>query len=278
MEDPLIVSINARLNNIAREKKKKFPYIKTQFLIERAVARLMKDEDLKKSLIFKGGYVGLRVYDSPRYTVDLDAIAHMKNHDEVVGLVKKVMEVDFGDGVWFKYEKEADLKHQNDYGGTQLQYRGGIGKEIPKNLLKHQVVKIDIGTADPVVPQPVEEKFHEMIGEGELSWKVYTRESILSEKIHALLTRGSESSRSKDVFDIVFHLKQANANILKEAIKRTFEYRKDEVPKNVHDKLTEINRTLLKNGWNSAVSSLESPPSFDECFDEMVRWFLDNKI
>jgi hypothetical protein len=48
--------------------------VETVFLIERLVARLIADKKLSQNLVFKGGFVGLRVYDSPRYTIDLDAL------------------------------------------------------------------------------------------------------------------------------------------------------------------------------------------------------------
>lgn len=47
---------------------------RTLFLLERATARMLMDSMLQQHLIFKGGYVALRVYQSPRFTSDIDAI------------------------------------------------------------------------------------------------------------------------------------------------------------------------------------------------------------
>jgi hypothetical protein len=66
-------SINAKLINISREKQIAFQNIQISFLLERMVARLTNSKVLKDKLVFKGGYVAFRIFDSPRYTIDLDA-------------------------------------------------------------------------------------------------------------------------------------------------------------------------------------------------------------
>lgn len=69
MTHPLIRSVSDRLKRIAREKHATYAEILTQFLIERAVARLAIEPSLPDHLIFKGGFVGLRVYGSTRFLI-----------------------------------------------------------------------------------------------------------------------------------------------------------------------------------------------------------------
>ena len=102
------------MKKIAKETKNPFQAVATDFLIERVVFRLATDPNLKNHLIFKGGYVGLRCYKSPRYTVDLDAIAHRKDIKSVVEAAKQAMTSDLGDQVWFALEKITDLQAQNE--------------------------------------------------------------------------------------------------------------------------------------------------------------------
>jgi hypothetical protein len=59
----------------------------------------------------------------------------------------------------------------------------------------------------------------------EISWSVYPIETICAEKIHAMISHGDENSRSKDVHDLAVFLPKVDGPILKEAIKRCFEYR-----------------------------------------------------
>lgn len=51
-----------------------FQNLETAFILERLVARLSADAELHKHLVLKGGFVGLKVYNSARYTVDVDAL------------------------------------------------------------------------------------------------------------------------------------------------------------------------------------------------------------
>ena len=67
-------SIRKQLSNYARERQLVYQNVETAFLLERLVVRITSIKKLQDTIIFKGGYVGLRVHDSGRYTTDLDAI------------------------------------------------------------------------------------------------------------------------------------------------------------------------------------------------------------
>jgi predicted nucleotidyltransferase len=120
MNNPLFRSVSDRLKRIAREKQATYSEILTQFLIERAVARLAIEPGLPESLVFKGGFVSLRVYGSPRFTSDLDAIIYRKNRDEIIKLIKNALSKSLSDHVWFIYENNVDLITQGEYGGVRL--------------------------------------------------------------------------------------------------------------------------------------------------------------
>ncbi|MBI3901121.1 MAG: nucleotidyl transferase AbiEii/AbiGii toxin family protein, partial [Chlamydiia bacterium] len=48
----------------------------------------------------------------------------------------------------------------------------------------------------------------------DLSWSIYPIETIIAEKLHALINRGHLNSRSKDVFDLVAFLPTAKRSLL----------------------------------------------------------------
>ncbi len=169
--------------------------IETVFMIERLVVRLIADKHLASHLVFKGGFVGLKIYESPRYTVDLDALLVKANTEETLERVKRQAESDLNDGVWFRYESQIDLATQGEYGGIRHSYRAGIG-EVLKNLKKAQVVHFDLEVGDPVTPGPQKEQTPSLpSGNDEISWSVYPIETICAEKLHALISYGDENSR-----------------------------------------------------------------------------------
>jgi predicted nucleotidyltransferase component of viral defense system len=258
------------LNQLAKKQKVAHAKVATEFLLERLAIRLVSHPDLEDRLVFKGGYVSLRVYDSPRYTIDLDALLRKGTLESIVKTAQAAAEVDLGDGVWFRLEKTVDLETQGEYGGLRLVLRAGIGEVLP-NLKKAQIVNLDIGKGDPVVPGPVETETPFLLGGGSLSWQVYPVETTVAEKLHALITRGSESSRSKDVFDLNLLLGRCTAAVLKRSLQETFRHRGNELPEDIIDHLERINRRILKMGWMSAVGDLPGPPDFDEEYGQMLQ-------
>lgn len=266
----LAASITARLSDIARKAETPFPYLLTQFLLERIAARLTSDDKLARHIVFKGGYVGLRVHHSPRYTVDLDALVVGLPLTKAAEQARTAIESStLNDGLWFVFEEFVDLRTQGEYGGSRLVFRAGIG-EKPKNLKKTQIVNVDFATGDAIVPAPIEEKTPFILGQGSLSWNVYPPETTVAEKLHAMVTLGDANSRSKDVFDINFLLPKCNAIFLRDALSNTFKSRKDELPKDLIGQLKNIDTSVLKRGWRGAIGAIESEQDFDKTFGEML--------
>ncbi|MFN7904846.1 MAG: nucleotidyl transferase AbiEii/AbiGii toxin family protein [Pseudobdellovibrionaceae bacterium] len=242
----------------------------TVFLIERLVARLISDKSLVKSLVFKGGFVGLKIYASPRYTVDLDALLVKSNIESALKLVKEKAESNLNDGVWFRFESQVDLATQGEYGGIRHVYRAGIG-EVLKDLKKAQVVNFDLGIGDPVTPAPKNVVTPTMLETNEeISWSVYPIETICAEKLHALISRGDLNSRSKDIHDLAIFLPNADSKTLKEAIKKSFAFRETDVPPSFLNVLKKLDTTSLERGWANAVASVKDASSFMIAFQNLL--------
>jgi hypothetical protein len=261
----------SRLSDLANETQTPFPHLLTNFLLERAAMRLTADKKLASHLVFKGGYVGLRVHHSPRYTVDLDALAVNLPLKTAVDMARAAINVrELQDPVWFVFEDLVDLKTQGEYGGARLVFRAGIGEPL-KNIKRAQIINIDFATGDAIVPGPIRESTRYLLGEGSLSWSVYPAETTVSEKLHAMITLGDANSRSKDIYDIGFLLPKCNAKTLGLAIANTFKSRNDDLPKNFIERIEAIDRTILKRGWRGAIGSLSTTLDFDTAFDKLVE-------
>lgn len=55
--------------------------------LERAIARIELNKELAKHLIFKGGFVLLKIFDSQRFTRDADALAEAITQKKLKDLV-----------------------------------------------------------------------------------------------------------------------------------------------------------------------------------------------
>ena len=142
-------SVRQKITDLSNKINIPFQNIQTAFMIERLVARLVTDKNLAKHLVFKGGFVGLRVYNSERYTVDLDALLVNADIESSLALTRKNAESDLDDGVWFKFVGQMDLVTQGEYGGIRQVYRAGIGETLT-NIKKAQIVHFDLGIGDPI--------------------------------------------------------------------------------------------------------------------------------
>lgn len=264
-------SVRQKLTNLSSKMNVPYPNLETIFLIERLVARLMADKELGKRLVFKGGYVGLKVYDSPRYTVDLDALLVKAEIDGTLNLIKEKAAADLEDGIWFHFEDQVDLATQGEYGGTRQVYRAGIG-EILKNIKKAQIINFDLGIGDPITPGPQKVETPSLLQENEdVSWSVYPIETIIAEKLHALISHGDQNSRSKDIHDLALFLPKAELKILKEAIKKCFAFRETDIPPNFLNTLKEIDTARLERGWASATASVPGALSFKSNFETILK-------
>lgn len=112
--------VTSALRRLVKDSDATYQLLFTKLLIERAVARLTHDKLLRDCLVFKGGFVSVSMYNSPRHTTDLDAVLCGKPVDLVLDKIRAAMEVDLDDGVWFQFEKIVDLKTQSEYGGKRL--------------------------------------------------------------------------------------------------------------------------------------------------------------
>jgi len=264
-------SVRQRLINLSLETGIPFQNLETAFMLERLVVRLIADETLHRHLVFKGGFVGLRVYNSFRYTVDVDALVINANVRSTLERVRQKAESNLEDGVWFRFEDQVDLATQGEYGGVRQVYRAGIGK-IPENTKKARIIHFDVGMGDPITPGPQRIRTPSLLSaDEELNWSVYPIETIVAEKMHALIAHGNLNSRSKDVYDLVSFLPKANADILIRALKRCFDFRSTELPSDLSATIDAIDTTSLERGWISATVSIPDRPQFKPTFEKLVR-------
>lgn len=269
--------IKQRLTTLAKERGEPFHRLQTLFFLERAALRLSGDPILSRHLVFKGGFVSVKAYGSPRFTKDLDASLHGLSVEKARQKVIDVLTADANDSVWFTFEGIESAVHQSDYGGVRFIFRAGFTGETT-TVERAQIVHVDIGTGDPITPGERLIQTISPIDQQTLSWLIYPPETIIAEKLHTLIALGSLNSRSKDIYDISLLCKQADPLVLSSAISATFGYRKEERPKSFAGALADIDRSLLRRGWKTAAGYLRDAPDFDQTFDAIIAWLRKNNL
>lgn len=223
MSEQTLQKIPIRLRKVAQERNVAYNMVVTEYLLECIVRRLVSAKDLASKTTFKGGYVCARVYKSPRYTTDIDLTIHGISADEALQQAILLLEQPFEDGAWFQRQNVIDLTMQGEYGGMRIVTRGGLGKK-PTNPSKRQIFHVDIGINDAISPAASELTTDSLSGVGSFNWKVYAVETVVAEKLHTMIDRGSENSRSRDIFDANLLLKQCDLQTLKSSLATTFNH------------------------------------------------------
>lgn len=223
--------------------------------LERIVARIESHKTLREKLIFKGGFVLLKMLESPRFTRDLDALAFDLPKQEVIDSITNVLSVDLNDGLYFGYPEIDNLLDQGQYGGYRVKVPFQIGS-LPTQehkLKKLSRVHLDIGFGDVVTGEAIRSALPSLINtEQPVSWKVYPIESIYAEKLETLVSRGSGNSRSKDLYDLVMIFKESlKTRALVAAIHQTFTNRGTAIPDSFAAFFEQLDFTILNNSWGS---------------------------
>jgi hypothetical protein len=223
--------------------------------IERLVARIEAHRILRDTLIFKGGFVLLKSFDSQRFTRDLDALATAIPKQRLLLQVKEALSVDLNDGLYFAEPKLENLVNQGEYGGYRIRIPFQIGS-LPSDLHKVRKlsqVHLDVSFGDVILGKPKRIKLIPIIeGEKPVSWKIYPIESIYAEKLETLVNRGSANSRAKDIFDLVVLYNEVKTRAgLSTAINKTFANRKTELPTSFLEFFKTLDLTILERSWGS---------------------------
>ncbi len=261
--------IKRKLKKLSEERKIDYNMVVTEYLLECVVRRLVTAKDLASKATFKGGYVCVRVYNSPRYTTDVDLTIRGISADKAVAKSISLIEQQADDGAWFQHQEVVDLLTQGEYGGMRIVTRGGLGTP-PKDAKRSQIFHIDIGINDAISPPPIETISNSLAGIGSFNWMVYSVETVVAEKLHTMIDRGSENSRSRDVFDINLLIDQCDKATLKSSIAATFSHRETSLPQSMSVALTTLDRTVMSRGWRKVMENAATDKSFDETFEEML--------
>ena len=98
--EPTKKVLNA-IRKIANDSSLSVNELRVLVALERIVARIDAFQPLENKLVFKGGFVLLNAYQSPRFTRDVDALARNIGKEALISEVPKALSMDLDDGLNF---------------------------------------------------------------------------------------------------------------------------------------------------------------------------------
>lgn len=222
-------SVHDRLLAKARARGSDFNLLLTRYALERFLYRISTSSS-KESFLLKGALLFSLWYDTPqRPTRDADLLGlQAMEREEMVTVFKDICLIHCEDGMHFLAEsvRASEIREDDRYGGIRIDLLGMLGNaRCP--------VQIDIGYGDAVTPDPELVRYPTILEDNPAPiLKVYPPETVLAEKLEAIVSLGMANSRMKDFFDLHVLIQDYHGDrmLAAEAIRRTFERRRTPVP------------------------------------------------
>jgi hypothetical protein len=132
------------------------------------------------------------------------------------------------DGVVFDAETltVAPIREDQAYGGVRVALLARIASAQIR-------LQIDVGSGDAITPEATSAEFPALLDFPAPRLLVYPRETVVAEKLEAIVQLGMANSRMKDFYDIVVlaNAFEFQGQLLLDAIRATFKRRGTTIPK-----------------------------------------------
>lgn len=219
-------SIRSKLLNIAKQEDVFYQTILTRYFQERLLYRISQTK-YRSNFYLKGGAL-MYAYEkfAARPTLDIDFLGNNISNEgvTVVAAFKEICSVPYEeDGVIYDID---NITAQNI---TEFKDYHGIRLSIPVRMdTIAQVLTMDIGFGDVVTPSPIDLDYPILLDQlPSVNVMAYSLETVIAEKMHAIVDLADQSSRMKDYYDLysILSKEQYDVDTLQVAIVRTFENR-----------------------------------------------------
>lgn len=236
-EEARAVSIRQRLLNKARADGEEFQRLLTRYALERLLYRLGRS-DYQERFVLKGALLFFAWTSRPhRTTKDLDLLGFGEPSVEALAAV-------FGDLCRVPAEEDGldfdagtvaarEIREESEYGGIRVTLTASLaGARIP--------LQVDVGFGDAVTPPAKRVDYPALLDLPAPRVRAYPPETVVAEKLEALVRLGMDNSRMKDFYDLwvlsrEFVMDQA---VLAAAVRVTFVRRQTPLPQEVPVALT----------------------------------------
>lgn len=224
----MAASIRARLRNLARDESKVFDVVLVSYGLERLIYRLSVSEH-RDNFVLKGGMlVTLWTKDTGRFTRDADFLGlETADEDSLRQAFAEILAIECNDGLVFDTARLSanSIREDQIYGGVRLRTQAMLGNaRIP--------IIVDIGFGDAISNPSFEIEYPSLLDLPSAKIRAYSPETVMAEKMQALVALGVANGRMKDYYDLRMIPRKTviNHDVLKNAVQATFSRRNTEIP------------------------------------------------
>jgi predicted nucleotidyltransferase component of viral defense system len=269
-KNPIATSIRLRLRNLARERGEDFQQMLVSYALERVLYRLAQSRH-RDRFVLKGALLFRLWFDlTQRPTRDADFLGFGNAEPEEFATVFREiadMQMAEDDGLVLDAGsvRVVDIRKEAGYPGVRVSMTAILdGARIP--------VQCDIGFGDAVTPAPLQQTYPTLLDMPAPVLAVYPLETVVAEKLEAIVKLAGFNSRLKDYFDLWILMRYENLDraLMPLAIQATFSRRKTALPVNMPVGLSPSFAAEKQVMWQSFLtrSTLTAPP-LAEVLDEL---------
>jgi predicted nucleotidyltransferase component of viral defense system len=251
----LPASVRQRLLNLSYKNHEDYNLILTRYAAERFLYRLSQSE-YARNFVLKGSLLfAVWTGTMHRPTRDVDLLGYGNIDREIVAATFRsicLTPVE-ADGIDFDSESVQieEIRENQEYGG----WRVLIEARLETAKVRMQV---DIGIGDAISPEPEIIQYPTLLLFPAPHMRAYPKETVIAEKVDAMLVKGPYNSRIKDFYDvwILSRTFAFKGETLLHAIISTLQRRRTEILQSIPISLTlewwQTNEK--KNQWNAFLS------------------------
>ena len=270
-------SVRERLRRWSRETGEDFQFLLRRYTAERFLYRLGESPH-RERYVLKGAMLlalwGEAVY---RPTRDIDFTGYGSSAaDDVRSTIRDICEIPVAnDGVVFNTGEIAvePIHERGEYDSLRARFEATLASaRIP--------MRIDIGFGNAVQPPPTDAHYSALLDAPPPRIRVYPREAVVAEKLHAMVVLGERNSRYKDFYDLhalAQHFSFRGTHLAR-AVGATFERRHTTISQTLPVALTPrfYANTVRIEQWRGYLDRNELPgaPSDFSIVGERLRTFL----
>ena len=152
-----------------------------------------------------------------RATMDMDATIKglSVNEESMRNMFEEICKITLNDDVAFQFHRINEIREGDKYSG----YRISLTANYPPIAVP---LKLDVSTGDKITPSEIKYQFKLLLEDRNISILAYNLETVMAEKLETIITRGDQSTRPRDYYDIYILKKLQFANIDPTALKEAF--------------------------------------------------------
>jgi hypothetical protein len=251
----LAASVRQRLLNLSRERGEDFQLLLTRYGIERLLDRLSRSEHAP-GFVLKGAVLFALWTGKPhRPTRDLDLLGIGESSPErLTEVFRSLCQIEVpDDGLVFSADTVAvaPIREDQEYGGERVKLEARLGRSRID-------LQIDVGFGDVITPKAETIEYPTLLGMAPPRLRAYPRETVVAEKLEAMVKLGIANSRMKDFFDLSVLARSFGFSglVLRDAIAATFRRRRTAIPTERPIALTEsfASDGAKRTQWKAFVS------------------------